>query len=169
MKSYLAQGLQGVGGNGLPAGDRGGAGHGQGGGSQPASVRLIAGCHATMPRPGMLRQPEHGKARQSREKWCCNGAARSSSEGCTVLRWRLITPLVTAGKPQLGPSPPAPLLFPSAPREVLHPPCPSLQLSHAGVPSRPELAWAHFAAQSRGSGRKPQVGPSCQEPVSLLC
>lgn len=138
-------------------------------GSQPAPVRLIAGCHATLLRPGILHQPEHGKARHSREKWCCNGAARSSSEACTMLRWRLIPPLVAAGKPQLGPSPPAPLLFPSAPREVLHPPCPSLQLSHVGVPSSPELAWAHFAAQGRGSGRKPQVGPSCQEPVSLLC
>lgn len=103
-------------------------------GSQPASVRLIAGCHATLLRPGMLHQPEHGEARQSREKWCCNGAAQSSSEACTMLRWRLITPLVAAGKPQLGPSRPAPLLFPSAPREVLHPPCPSLQLSHGVSP-----------------------------------
>lgn len=91
-------------------------------GSQPASVRLIAGCHATLLRPGMLHQPEHGKARQSREKRCCNGAAQSSSEACTMLRWRLITPLVAAGKPQLGPSPPAPLL---CTHHVPHSSCPT--------------------------------------------
>lgn len=104
-------------------------------GSQPASVRLIVGCHATLLWLGMLRQPEHSKARQSPAlgevvlQWC---STWSSSKVCTVLRWRLIACLATAGKPHLAPSPPLPHC--SSP---LHPgKCCTDHVPHSSCPTR---------------------------------
>lgn len=50
MRSYLEWGWQGVGGHELPAGDRGGAGHGEGGGvptSRCRADRRVSCCAAT--------------------------------------------------------------------------------------------------------------------------